>query len=163
MALLLRVISKAKWAAPDWMATGDVPADALTDLRADNNELSVWGVESDRSNLNTALAAVASNRERLDKLDYTLLDETILPAIPIRCLRSDGSSPHLIASTTMHRDLVELTVKKIAHLAHEMMTLERIRVTRRQVELLLREALQSRALDRASIKPTLLSEIETAA
>jgi hypothetical protein len=163
MALLLRVITKPKWVAPDWMGAGDVPADALADLRADNNELSVWGIEPDRSNLTTALAAAASNRDRLDKLDYTLLDEAILPAIPIKCFRSEGSSPHPTANKTIHRDLAELTVKKIAHLAHEMMPLERVRVTRRQVEALLRDALQSGALERARIKPKLLNELESTA
>jgi hypothetical protein len=161
MALLLRIISKPKWVAPDWMAEGDVPAEALTDLRADNNELSVWGVEPDRSDLNAALAAVASNRKRLDKLDYTLLDEGILPAIPIKCVRSEGTSPHPAANATMHRDLVELTVRKVAHLAHQMMPLERVRVTQRQVEALLREALQNGAIDRTRVEPKLLNELES--
>jgi hypothetical protein len=163
MALLLRIITKPKWVAPDWMAAGDVPGDALTDLRTENNGLSVWGVEPDRSNLNTALAAVASNRKRLDKLDYTLLDEAVLPAIPIKCVRSEGITPHLAANAAMHRDLVEITVQKLAHLAHEMMTLERVRVTQRQVGVLLREALQSGAIDRTRIEPNLLMELESTA
>jgi hypothetical protein len=98
MALLLRVVSKPKWVAPDWMPTGDVPADALTDLRADNNELSVWRVEPDQSDLNTALAAMAANRERLDKLDYALIDEAILPGITTKSVCSEGRSPHLAAN-----------------------------------------------------------------
>lgn len=160
MALLLRIVSKPKWVAPDWMAAGDVPADALADLRAENNALSFWGVEVDRSNLDMALAAVASNRKRLDKLDYTLLDEAILPAIPIKHVRSEGNSPHA-AANALHRDLIELTVQKVAHLAREMMPLERVRVTQRQIEILLRAALQSGAIERARIEPNLLGELES--
>jgi len=143
------------------MADGEVPADALTDLRANNNELSVWRVEPDGTNLNTVLAAVASSRLRLDKLDYTLFDEASLPAIPIKCLASEGSTPHLIANATVHRDLIELTVRRVARLAQEMMLLERVRVSEKRVKALLLEALASGALDRARIDAGLLGELES--
>ena len=160
MAFLLRIVTNPKWIAPEWMAPGDVPADALTDLRANNNELSVWSVELDRSNLDIALAAVASSRERLDKLDYTLLDEAILPEIPITCVGSEGDTPHLTANTAQHRALIELTVQKVAQLAHAMMPLSRGRVTETGVKRLLRDALQRGMLERARIKPKLLHELE---
>ena len=161
MALLLRVVTNPKWIAPAWMESGDVPADALTDLRADKNELSVWGIELDRSNLNMALAAVASHRKRLDKLDYTLLDEAILSAIPVKCVPSEGVTPCPAANLTIHRDLVELTVQKVADLAHKMMPLNRIRVSEREVRALLRHALQSGAIDRSRVEPKLLGELES--
>jgi hypothetical protein len=161
MALLLRVVTKPKWIAPAWMASGDVPADALTDLRADKNELSVWGVEADRSNLNMALTAVASNRKRLDKLDYMLLDEAVLSAIPVKCIRSEGVTPCTAANSQIHRDLVELTVQKVADLAHRMMPLARVRVTEREVGALLRQALQNGVIDRARVEPKLLDELES--
>jgi hypothetical protein len=161
MAFLLRIVTKPKWVAPEWMAAGEVPADALTDLRSNNNELSVWGVESDTSNLNTALVAAASGRSRLDKLDYALLDEAILSAIPIKCVGSEGNTPHHTANTTMHRDLIELTAQKVVHLAREMMPLTLVRVPQKQVKHLLLDALQSGALDRTRIEADLLSELET--
>jgi hypothetical protein len=73
------------------MGAGDAPADALSDLRTENNALSVWIIESDHASLNMALAALASNREKFDKLDYTLIDEGILRSIPIAWVSSDGS------------------------------------------------------------------------
>ena len=160
MALLLRVVTKPKWVSPSWMAAGEVPADVLSDLRATSNELSVWSIQLDHSDLNTALAAVASNRERLEKLDYTLLDEAILPSISIRCVASEGVTAHPSANATMHRDLIELTVQKVARLAHEMMPLKRVRVSEKQVKSLLLNALQSGALNRDRIVPKLLSELE---
>jgi hypothetical protein len=143
------------------MAAADVPADALTDLRADHNELSVWRVEPDLANLDVALAALASNRHHLDKLDYTLLDEATLPGIPIKCVRSDGSTPYLAANATVHRDLIELTVQKVARLAEQMIGLQRVRVSEKQVERLLREALERGALDRTRMASKLLSELES--
>lgn len=62
MAHLLRSVTKPKWERPGWMAAGEIPADALTDLRADHNELSVWSVDPDNgTNLKMVLAALASS------------------------------------------------------------------------------------------------------
>lgn len=158
MGLLLRTITKPKWVAPDWIAAGEVPADALSDLRSSDNKLSVWHVESDQGNLNMVLAAYAANRERLDKLDYTLLEEGIVMAMSIDCVKSEAHTPHLSANAA-HRDLVELTVKKVMFLAQEMMPLPRVRVTEKQVKRLLLEALEHGALDRSQMKSELLSQL----
>ena len=130
------------------MAQGDVPADALSDLRADGNKLSVWSVRPELEDLNRVLVALASNRQHLDKLDYTLINEEILSAIPIKYVQSEGCTPHLTANTTAHRDLIELTARKVAHLAEQMSGLERVRVTEKQVKRLLCNALADGALDR---------------
>jgi hypothetical protein len=140
---------------------GDVPADALSDLRTEDNALSVWSVESDHRNLNVALAALASGRDRLDKLDYTLLDEATLQAIPITCIRSDGKTPHSSANKSIHRDLTELTVQKIGRLSLEMMPLRRMRVPQKEIKRLLQESLKTGALDRNLIGPKLLIELES--
>jgi len=143
------------------MAAGDVPADALTDLRADNNALSVWRVEpDDHEGLDMALAALASHRQKLANLDYALLDEAILPAIPIKCVKSDGGTPHSAANGALHWDLTELTAQKVLRVAEEMMPLERARMPKKAVKSLLLGALKSGALERARIDKRLLSELE---
>ena len=162
MALLLRTISNPKWALPDWIEAGEVPADVLSDLRPSGNTLSVWSVEPDRANLGSILAAVASARDRLDKIDYTLIDEGLLQPIPIKCARSEANTPHLTANTA-HRDLTELTVNKVARLAHEMIVLERMRLTPNQVRTVLSDALRRGTLDRARMKRGLLEEVESPA
>jgi hypothetical protein len=160
MSLLLRIVTKPKWAMPAWAEPQDLPADLLTDLRTNNNELSVWSIELDRSNLNSVLVAAASCRERLDKLDYALFDEQVLRALVIRCIKSEGATAHITANGAMHRDLTELTVEKIVSLAQVMMPLERVRVTETQIKFLLLQALQSGALDRGRMAPKLLADLE---
>jgi hypothetical protein len=145
------------------MAMGDVPAEALTDLRADNNELSFWRVEYDHSDIDIVLAAVASARDRLDKLDYTLLDEALLAELSIKHTRAEGKTPHAYANQQSHTDLIELTVQKISQLAHRMMPLKRERVSEKHVTRVLVEALQNGALERTRIKEKLLSQLESAA
>ena len=160
MALLMRVVTKPKWIRPDWMSLDDIPADVLSDLRATNNELSVWSTESDRSDLDAVIVAAAASREHLDKLDYTLFDENALSSLGIRCVRSDGETPHRHANKEMHRDLVQLTAQKVVRLAYMMMPLERVRVSEKQVRLMLTRAIAQGDLERTRIAPKLLADIE---
>ena len=159
MARLLRTLSKAKWLPPDWIDAGEVPADALSDLKVTDNAISVWQVEDDSTNLETVITALASNRERLDKVDYTLIDESVLSQIQIESVSSEANTPHIKANTA-HRDLVKLTVNKVALLASEMMPLDRVRIPQKDVRRLLLEALSTGVIDRRRINPGLLSELE---
>ncbi len=160
MPFLLRVVSKPKWMRPEWMDPADVPADALADLKSGGNKLSVWRVEADRSNLHVVLTAIASNRERLDKLDYTLIDEGVISAIPIALIEADGISPHTSANVTLHRDLAELTVARISKLAEKMMPLERFRLPEKEVRRLLSAGLDSGELDKERMDRTLLDQLK---
>jgi hypothetical protein len=137
-----------------------VPADALTDLRADNNALSVWRVESDQSNLSPVILAVTSGRQRIDKLYYTLIDETILGPINIALISMEAKTPCMEANL-LHCDLIELTARKVVTLAHEMMNFQRERITESKVKRLLKAALQDNRLDRAIIHTDLLAELES--
>ena len=106
------------------------------------------------------LVAIASSRERLDKLDYALLDEQLLPQLAINCIRSDGRTPHAGANGAMHRDLTELTVQKVASLAEAMMPLERVRVPENNIKLMLIDAIKSSVLDRHRIATKLRTSLE---
>jgi hypothetical protein len=197
MAFLLRNISKPKWARYEWMEPGSAPAEALTDLRPTNNALSVWRIEADHSNLSAVLAAFASNRDRLDKLDYALVDETVLArqtgqAFPppesrnfihaalcrflcgepsprptpsasasysaIKCIQASADTPYAAANAS-HHDLVELTARKLARFADEIMLVEHLRLSERQVKLLLRTAIAEGAVDRQRLKPSLARDL----
>jgi hypothetical protein len=142
------------------MGPSDVPSDALVDLKSADNKISVWRIEADRSNLHIALTAVASNRDRLDKLDYTLVDESIISAIPIALSEADGASAHASANANLHRDLVELTVARVAKLAERMMPLERFRLSEKEVRKLLVEGLDSGQLDRGKMSAKLLEQLK---
>jgi hypothetical protein len=92
---LLRKITKAKWLDPDWLPPGELPGDALVDLRTQNNELSVWRIEPDNRNLDDVIAALASNKTgHVDKFDYVLLDDAVVERLGIDCVKRDGDSPH---------------------------------------------------------------------
>lgn len=161
MALLLRKVTPAKWKLPDWCPRGEVPSDALVDIRTTDNTLSFWVVASDNfEDLKMAVTAIVSGQKHLDKLDYALLDEACLPRISVSVDRtSEGRSPCRAANAS-HCDLTELTAQKSLLLAGEIMQLERKRIPESKVRRLLQEALQSGSLDRNLIDPGLLATID---
>ena len=161
---LLRKITKPKWYDLPWLPAGDVPADALVDLRTQKNELSVWRVEPGEGNLNAVIAALASNKtDRLDNLDYVLIDEEVVTNLGIQYVKTDGDSPHSDANSRWHCDLVELTGAKVLGLAREMKRrqAEHKRVQHTAVRDILKAALQAGALQRASVNEGLLAALET--
>ena len=69
MPLFLRIIRKAKWYKNEqvpWLPEGELQADTLTDLSTKSNELSVWHIEDDRSNLEQVVTALAAGRDHLN-------------------------------------------------------------------------------------------------
>lgn len=160
---LLRKISRPKWISQNWMIAGDVPADALVDLRTTKNELSVWRLEADATNLNTIIAALASNKTAsVDKFDYVVISEDALDALPIQCVQTTGDSPHADANAKWHCDLVGLTAAKIVGLANEVKRVEAShqRLLPQAVKEILRSALAAKQLQRSFLTPTLLAELE---
>ena len=160
---LLRKITKPKWFDKPWLPAGEVPADALVDLRTQNNELSVWRVEPDEVNLHAVIAALASNKtERLANLDYVVLDEEVVAGLGIEWTQTVGDSPHRDANLQWHCDLTELTATKVVGLARAMKRkeAEHKRVQHTAVRDILRAALQDGALQRTAVSPGLLAALE---
>jgi hypothetical protein len=84
MPFFLRTIRKARWynvEGVSWLEKGDIQADPLADLNTKGNELSVWLVENDRSNLEQVVTALAATRTDISNLDYALLDVRLLPEL----------------------------------------------------------------------------------
>jgi hypothetical protein len=74
MPLMLRKIRKARWyqhnqADFPWLLDEDIPADPLGDLVTNDNELSVWQINDDKSNLHRIAAALAANSDDISNLD----------------------------------------------------------------------------------------------
>jgi hypothetical protein len=115
MALLL-VTNKRRW-DPLGDAPDVPPADALVDLRTQSNELSVWIVDT-QPVPERLLAAIAANRDGLNKIDYVLLDEVdVIHRLGCRIEKTDGGLPDRLVSDELHRDLKLLTARQILDLA----------------------------------------------
>lgn len=119
MSLILRIIRKNRWYTDDeyaWLEENEIPSDTLGDLITQNNELSVWLIDDQLSNLDRLIAALASNRDKLDKLDYLLFSAEILDQVEIEYHETDGLLPDIYANN-WHLSLVNLSAGKVADLA----------------------------------------------
>ena len=119
MPLLLHSVRENRWfkedAAP-WLERGDVPADAVSDLRTTGNELSVWELESDRSNLKRIVCALALGRSEITASGYVVFDSAPLAGIDIGIsAEKPGGTPDKGANK-WHRDLTNLSGNKLVAL-----------------------------------------------
>ena len=155
MAYILRTIRKARWydhESISWLAAGEFQADALSDLKTDDNELSVWHVADDRSNLDQVVAALASTRDHVSNLDYALLDQNFIFQIQINIWPTVGNSPHEEANL-WHRDLIEFSALKLYTLAKSVFeNAERKRYSEKEILRLIARAIASGRIDRTQLK-----------
>lgn len=122
MPLLLLIVDKRRWDRREelnWLSQGDIPADPLGNLKTLFQELSVWHIDDDRSNLGRVIAALAAMRERFTRFDYALFDLQLAQELSIEVQETPGTTPDTQANI-WHRDLVQLSADTLVRLAKAM-------------------------------------------
>jgi hypothetical protein len=119
LAWLLRKIHKSAWIdKPEWLVGNEAPAVVLHDFEADANDLSLWWIEEDRSNLDRVVAALAGNCEYLGIVDVVLFPTELVEAAACGALApTQGSCHDEHVASTWHRDLTQLSTHRVAELA----------------------------------------------
>ena len=87
---------------PIWLNQGDVPGDLLKDLRTTDNELSVYEVNDDESNLDKIISAMAANRDYLGKLDYILIEKKLITDNSYTLTKADGNTLSEVVNKDYH-------------------------------------------------------------
>jgi len=155
MAFLLRKIRKNRWYKTeqlDWLPDGELPADPLSDLGTKSNELSVYNVSADESNLGRIIASLAANVDQLSHVDFALFDENVISELGIKIKKSKGDLPDEQVNN-WHSDLYELSAPNILILAKAINDKARIdRKLPAQILKLIADALTSGQIDRTRIK-----------
>ena len=77
----------------DWLEEPEVPADALKDLRTEDNGFSVFEVESEADARAIAIA-IAAGKLDFDNCEWFLFDDSVLDALEISVEKSEGSTPY---------------------------------------------------------------------
>lgn len=93
--------------------------DALTsDLRTQKNTLSVWQI-NDQAELDGVIAALALNRDNVQKLAYIILDEQEIARLGIPLKPQTGQADGMIDSTILnkHVNLDKIDYWRIGYLA----------------------------------------------
>lgn len=166
MPFVLRKIRKAKWyklAGASGPGEHEIQADALWDLKTEDNQLSVWNIEDDQSNLDLVLTAVAANCQFITNVDYVLIDQRILTGLNIQVIQTNGNSPYQ-AANKWHRDLLDLSAGRLLELAKEIYKNSdgRMRKGDKEVKQLLVSAVTSHHIDTTSLHQDLQRQIEKA-
>ena len=157
MSYLLRRIRKSRWdpAYRNEINGGlpgeAIPSDCLADLNTSYCKLSLWQVHDDRSNLEVIAVAVATTRDVAANFEYTLIDHDRVAAIG-NLTQSEGGSPNVQANNDWHWDLSGLSAQQLGELVAVMYEFgSPLRIIRRDVENLIREALQRGEIDRSLV------------
>jgi len=119
MPLLLHTVRQNRWLkdeARPWLENGDVPADALSDLRTSQNELSVWEVAADRSNLERIVRALVITRQDIAHTGFVLFESEWLGAIGIAVSADRPGKTPDEGANAWHRDLIDLSGNKLVAL-----------------------------------------------
>lgn len=164
MPYALRKIRKAKWYKHDgvgWLVEGDLQADALDDLRTTGNKLSVYSIDDDRANLEqVAIALATAKTDYLSDFEYALFNLELLSDLDIQIEHSEGNTPDAVVNS-WHRDLVELTSKKVMALATVIQArAERKMILKKSILTMVLTALESQQLDRALMKAALSEKLD---
>ena len=146
MPFLLRKIRKSKW---ENLPTrpGEIRADALIDLKTDNDDLSLWIIDDECSNVDLVISAlVADSYKQLEKFDYALLGAAevqeagfLLEKLPGNTLCGEANE--------FHRDIRNLTAGDILTIAAIVKKSRRERRQEWEVGQLVDKALKDGTLD----------------
>lgn len=168
MALLLRKLGRrSDWIvdAPNWLPDRDAPGSPLRDFIPDEQgKLSVWTVEGDESNLPRIVAAIAATRDAVSVVDFVLFDARAVRAAGVALVPGPGESPDRAAKQKWHRDLAELSAKRVARLVWRVFYRgTRARVSPKEVAELLRTAVGKGWLRFDDLKPNVKEKLQRAA
>jgi hypothetical protein len=155
MPLILRKIRKARWHRNDdldWLLPDEIQADSLLDLSTKDNQLSIYIVEDDRSNLERIIAALAGNCNFISNVDYALLPAEVLSEMGIEVAGVQGETSDEQVNE-VHRDLIHLSASKILELAQSISTRgERTRLTAKKVSEMIGRSIANGYIDKARLK-----------
>jgi len=163
MTFLLRKIRKNRWYKTepiDWLLDGELQADPLGDLATKSNELSVYHVVADESNLDRIIASLAVNVEQLSHVDFAIFDEKIISDVGIKMKESEGDLPDEQVNK-WHSDLYEISAVKLLTLAKEIN--DKAKIERRsfmQVLNMVANSLNNNYFDRSRIKWTSQTDLD---
>lgn len=119
MPFFLRAINRENWPEPEDNATAhDLDADALNDLKTQDNTLSVWYAESE-ADLRSAIVAYLGSMDKwveLEVVEFIAIDTQEIENVGIK-YNQEPNFTYIKGYEEKHRDLAELKYDSIEKLA----------------------------------------------
>ena len=160
---LREVYSNTKWDKtqfPRWLKDGELPSCIIRDLRADDNALSLWKINDDKSNLPHVIAALASRRKSIkNDFDYALLDDNHLDKLNFKPMKKTGKTPYRDVNSD-HLDVPNLSINSVVYFAYLLSRYGKFdRMGWKDIEIQLKDAHKRRQLDLAEIDAKLKEQL----
>lgn len=153
MTFFLRKVRRAKWYRedPKGQATRDkLQADALGDLRTQENLLSLFIVDDDLGNLERIAAALAANSVNPGNLDYVLLERQAVDNLGYTEISNPGETPDQEVNDA-HVDLVIPNAQMLVDLAFVFWNQgDTNRIQRKRVQQMIRDGIEAGQIRRNS-------------
>jgi hypothetical protein len=160
MTCFLRKVRKSKWYNnPDvqWLTSGALQADALSDLQTKGNKLSLWIIEEDSSNLERVVTALGSTCDHAAQIDYALVECSKVKELGIILENTPGDSADEELNGKYHVDATQLTAEQVYNFARLIQSTAEIqRCYKVKLIALLREGVGKGVLKTSSMQPSLL-------
>ncbi len=158
MPLLLRKIRKNRWYKPDVAAgapASPMPADPVGDLYTSGNDLSVFQIENDRSNLERVVTALGANAETISNVDYALFEDRLVTQVKLEINETPGGTPDEEVNK-WHRDIAVGTADNLLALAKGIYSVcETERVSEKEIHSWVAQGLERGELSRSNLNPKL--------
>ena len=161
MPLALRTVRGPRWdrqavLRQQWLPHGEIGADLLGDLNTNDNAISIWHIEDDRSNLNRVLVALAATKEHLSNVDFLLFDQTILDRLNLCVEQSSGETADETVNGQWHQDVRQLSASRLVALAAQMLINGELhRVQKKRLTELLGDAIRAGHIDKARLNDSM--------
>jgi len=166
MSYFLReVYSNIKWDKtqfPSWLKEGELPSCIIRDLRADDNAISLWEINDDKSNLPDVIAAlvVAKRKKFKNDFDYALLDENLLNQPSFKPRKITGKTPYHVANS-YHCDVPKLPISSVVYFAHLLRRYGKFdRMGWKDIETQLKDAHKRSQLDVSTLESDLKQQLD---
>jgi len=135
-----------------WLPEEELQADALNDLGTKSNELSVYHIAPNKSNLDQVVVALAVNTTDPSNIDFALFEENIISELGIKIKKSKGELADDQVNN-WHSDLHELSASKLLSLALAIKKKAKIeRKAPMQVLNIVADSLNNDQIDRSRVK-----------
>lgn len=159
-SLCWRGIKQSRWLDEDWLRDR-APADPLSDIKTQGNALSVYLVpKSDASQWGRRVAAaLGARRDSLDHYEYVFFEASALRGLRVKVDRSLGETPDREVNQR-HAELVRLTARQLARIADLIWKARRdgfVRLLEPDVAGLISSGIQANQIERAQVKPAILT------
>lgn len=148
MSVLVRKISLGKWREKEYIDHDEIAGDAVTQcLTTSDNTLSVWKSESENEeDVNKAVLAFASKCNKLETLNFVLLDEKYLLDNKVDIEQRDDKIPYK-EQIRNHMVLFKITYNKLGIIAryilNEVKSDKERRYARGRLKMMIKDAISS--------------------